>query len=39
VGQPTLDLQVLEVDSTIHPDDRQALDQRLLATLPGMPTS
>lgn len=37
-GQPALDLQVLEVDSTIHPDDRQALDQRLLATLPNAPT-
>lgn len=37
-GQPALELQVLEVDSTIHPDDRQALDRRLLATLPGAPT-
>ena len=33
-GEP-LALNVLEVDSAIHPDDRRLLDQRLLATMPA----
>lgn len=34
-GQAPLDLQVLEVDSTIHPEDRALLDGLLQATLPA----
>jgi tetraacyldisaccharide 4'-kinase len=34
VGQEPLDLQVLEVDSTIHPEDRVLLDGLLQATIP-----